>query len=83
MPSYKHSNMRIARRGAGGRFRRSTMADLGIVTQICECQQILSFDYTGHRSSTGFTLPRAAAIIELAPRSCHRCGADVDLMGWA
>jgi hypothetical protein len=46
MPSYKHPNKRIARRGAGGRFR----------------------------SSTGFELP---------PRSCHRCGADVDLMGWA
>jgi predicted RNA-binding Zn-ribbon protein involved in translation (DUF1610 family) len=55
---YKGPSGRIHLRGGGARFRRSTLADMGLAAEVCEACRAL--------------LPRALG--EVPPETCPHCG---------
>ena len=57
--AYRHGNGRIQDRSGGGRFRHSTLADVGLACEVCESCRALN--------------PRGLG--EPAPEACHACGA--------
>lgn len=45
--NYRYANKRMALRGAGGRFRRATMADFGMSGFCPKCGHIVVREYDG------------------------------------
>jgi hypothetical protein len=80
--AYKASGGRIIERGSGGRFRRSTLADVGLKATVClKCGRInfwhrpIDDKPPGYRSPGGFTDP--ADFVHQNPMVCSGCGADI------
>lgn len=57
--AYRHGNGRFQPRAGGGRFRRSTLADVGLAGEVCE-------------ACRGFNARELGAP---APETCAHCGA--------
>jgi predicted RNA-binding Zn-ribbon protein involved in translation (DUF1610 family) len=80
--AYKASNGHIIERGSGGRFRRSTLADVGLKVTVCpKCGRInfwhrpIDDKSEGYRSPGGFSDP--ADFVHQNPMVCTNCGADI------
>lgn len=74
--TYKHSNGRIVYRAANGRFRRTTLQDLGVAgTKFCDCGKIL----IGERAEqTGRFIDPFLFNKIIYPSHCPKCNKEVN-----
>lgn len=78
---YKAPNHRLIARGGNGRFRQTTLADMGIKLTVCpKCGQFNVWkcpidDKPDSRLTGGFIDP--ADMTPQKPTACSNCGADL------
>jgi hypothetical protein len=79
---YKTVSHRIIDRGSNGRFRQSTLADVGLKATVCpHCGRInfwhrpIDDKPEGYRSPGGFSDP--ADFVHQNPLICCGCGVDI------
>lgn len=66
---YKTPSKRLIARGGGGRFRKTTLGDIGMA--LCKtCNAIFTPDYSAARTSGGFVDPR---IMNDLRETCPEC----------